>query len=185
MGARRDIHSYEGAHLSSHCPDDLTSMAVKRGHLERLTYKSSKCSTTIAFVTFYDVTESTVCPQLLYVIAWTSILFRWFGHAAWHSEGALICDLFLPASLPNWRKRVGGQLKTWARQNQGRPSSTIRSPSSWSSAIESWLACHFVWPGSGSANVSVDGSRCCTCSGGSPVQPDQGESRYKSSQTMG
>ena len=33
--------------------------------------------------------------------------------------------------------------------------------------MESRLACHFVWLGSGSANMGCDGSRCCTCSGGS------------------
>ena len=60
-------------------------MAAKRGHLERLTYESLKCLTTIAFGTFYDV-----------------------------AEGELIRDLLLPTSLPNCRKRVGGQLKTWA-----------------------------------------------------------------------
>ena len=38
---------------------------------------------------------------------------RWFGHAARRPEGELICDLLLPTSLPNWRKRVGGQLKAW------------------------------------------------------------------------
>ena len=34
------------------------------------------CSTTIAFVTFYDAAESIVCPQLLYVVALTSVLFH-------------------------------------------------------------------------------------------------------------
>ena len=53
-----------------------SSMAAKRGHLERLTYESLKCSTTIAFVTFYNAAELIVCPQLLYVVAWTSVLFH-------------------------------------------------------------------------------------------------------------
>ena len=39
---------------------------------------------------------------------------RCFGHAARRPEGELMRDLLLPASLPNWRKRVGRQLKTWA-----------------------------------------------------------------------
>ena len=30
----------------------------------------------IAFVTFYDVAESIVCPQLLYAVDWTSVLFH-------------------------------------------------------------------------------------------------------------
>ena len=53
-----------------------SSIAAKRGHLERLIYESLKCSTTIAFVTFYDAAESIVCPQLLYVVAWTFVLFQ-------------------------------------------------------------------------------------------------------------
>ena len=53
------------------------------------------------------------------------------------------------------------------QHSQGWPSSTIRSSSSWPSVMESWLICHFVWPGSGSANMDCDGSRCCTCLGGS------------------
>ena len=39
---------------------------------------------------------------------------RWFGHAARRPQGELIRDVFLPISLPNWRKHVGGQLKLWA-----------------------------------------------------------------------
>ena len=39
---------------------------------------------------------------------------RWFGHGARRQEGELIRDVLLPISLPNWWKRVGGQLKTWA-----------------------------------------------------------------------
>ena len=48
----------------------------ERGYLERLTFESLKCSTTIAFVTFYDSAASIVCQQLLYVVAWTSVLFH-------------------------------------------------------------------------------------------------------------
>ncbi len=39
---------------------------------------------------------------------------RWFGHAARHSEGELIKDLLLPTPPRTWRRRAGGQLKTWA-----------------------------------------------------------------------
>ena len=53
-----------------------SSMTAKRGRFERLTYESLKCSTTIAFVTFCDAAESIVCPQLLYVVTWTSVLFH-------------------------------------------------------------------------------------------------------------
>ena len=38
----------------------------------------------------------------------------WFGHTTQRPEGDLIRNVLLPASLPNWRKRIGGQLKTWA-----------------------------------------------------------------------
>ncbi len=39
---------------------------------------------------------------------------RWFGHAARRPEGELIKDLLLPTPPCTWRRRVGGQLKTWA-----------------------------------------------------------------------
>ncbi len=39
---------------------------------------------------------------------------RWFGHAARRPEGELIKDLRLPIPPRTWRRRVGGQLKTWA-----------------------------------------------------------------------
>ncbi len=39
---------------------------------------------------------------------------RWFGHAARRPEGELIKDLVLPTPPRTWRRRTGGQLKTWA-----------------------------------------------------------------------
>ncbi len=39
---------------------------------------------------------------------------RWFGHAARRPEGKLIKDLLLPTPPRTWRRRTGGQLKTWA-----------------------------------------------------------------------
>ncbi len=39
---------------------------------------------------------------------------RWFGHAARRPEGELIKDLLFPTPPRTWRRRVGGQLKTWA-----------------------------------------------------------------------
>ncbi len=39
---------------------------------------------------------------------------HWFGHAARRPEGELIKDLFLPTPPRMWRRRAGGQLKTWA-----------------------------------------------------------------------
>ncbi len=39
--------------------------------------------------------------------------FRWFGHAARRPEGELIKDLLLPTPPRTWRRRTGGQLKTW------------------------------------------------------------------------
>ena len=38
---------------------------------------------------------------------------QWFGHAAQRPEGELIHDVLLPASLPNWWKRIAGHLMTW------------------------------------------------------------------------
>ncbi len=39
---------------------------------------------------------------------------RWFGHAARRPEGELIKELLLPTPPRTWRRRAGGQLKTWA-----------------------------------------------------------------------
>ncbi len=39
---------------------------------------------------------------------------RWFGHAARRPEGELIKDLLLSTLPRTWRRRAGGQLKTWA-----------------------------------------------------------------------
>ncbi len=39
---------------------------------------------------------------------------RWFGHAARRPDGELIKDLLLHTLPRTWRKRSGGQLKTWA-----------------------------------------------------------------------
>ncbi len=38
---------------------------------------------------------------------------RWVGHAAKRPEGELIKDLLLPTPPRTWRRRGGGQLKTW------------------------------------------------------------------------
>ncbi len=42
------------------------------------------------------------------------VRLRWFGHAARRPEGELIKDLLLPTPPRTWRRRTGGQLKTWA-----------------------------------------------------------------------
>ncbi len=39
---------------------------------------------------------------------------RWFGHAARRPERELIKELLLPTPPRTWRRRTGGQLKTWA-----------------------------------------------------------------------
>ncbi len=39
---------------------------------------------------------------------------HWFGHAARPPEDELIKDLLLPTPPRTWRRRAGGQLKTWA-----------------------------------------------------------------------
>ncbi len=38
----------------------------------------------------------------------------WFGHPTKRPEGELIRDPLFPVSPHSWRKRTGGQLKTWA-----------------------------------------------------------------------
>ncbi len=43
---------------------------------------------------------------------------RWFGYAARRPEGELIKDLLLPTPPRTWRRRTGGQLKTWATTAQ-------------------------------------------------------------------
>ncbi len=39
---------------------------------------------------------------------------RWCGHTARRPEGELIKDRLLPTPPRTWRRRAGGQLKTWA-----------------------------------------------------------------------
>ncbi len=39
---------------------------------------------------------------------------RWFGHAARRPGGELLKDLLFPTPPHTWRRRAGGQLKTWA-----------------------------------------------------------------------
>ena len=39
---------------------------------------------------------------------------KWFGHAARRPNSEFIRKLLLPPAPPDWRMRVGGQLKTWA-----------------------------------------------------------------------
>ncbi len=39
---------------------------------------------------------------------------RWCGHAARRSSAELMKDLLLPTPPRTWRRRTGGQLKTWA-----------------------------------------------------------------------
>ncbi len=39
---------------------------------------------------------------------------RWLGHAAGRPDSELIKDLLLPTPPRAWRRRTGGQLKTWA-----------------------------------------------------------------------
>ncbi len=51
----------------------------------------------------------TIIPALL-----VQRRLRWFGHAARRPEGELIKDLLLPTPPRTWRRRAGGQLKTWA-----------------------------------------------------------------------
>ncbi len=39
---------------------------------------------------------------------------RWFGRTARRPDTELIKDLLLPTTPRTWRRRTGGQLKTWA-----------------------------------------------------------------------
>ncbi len=60
--------------------------------------------------------RGTVAPPLPYKFP-TLLLqrkLRWFGHAARRPDGELIKGLLLPTSPHTWRRRTGGQLKTWA-----------------------------------------------------------------------
>ncbi len=38
---------------------------------------------------------------------------RWFGHAARRPAGAIIREVINPDPPAHWRKKCGGQLKTW------------------------------------------------------------------------
>ena len=63
-----------------------------------------------------DRVPTTTLRRCVYLRALPPVLLhrrlRWFGLAARCPEGELIHNVLLPTSLPNWRKRVGGQLKT-------------------------------------------------------------------------
>ncbi len=51
---------------------------------------------------------------------------RWFGHAARRPEGELIKDLLLPTPPRTWRRRTGGQQKTWVTKADLEPISGPR-----------------------------------------------------------
>ncbi len=44
-------------------------------------------------------------------------------------EGELIKDLLLPTPPRTWRRRAGGQLKTWATTTKEKPETDIRTAS--------------------------------------------------------
>ncbi len=46
---------------------------------------------------------------------------RWFGHATRRPESELIKDILLPIPPRTWRRRAGGQLKTWATTTKADP----------------------------------------------------------------
>ncbi len=48
---------------------------------------------------------------------------RWFGHAARRAPGEFIRELINPDVPRTWRRRTGGQLKTWA--------ATLKADLSW------------------------------------------------------
>ena len=98
-------------------------MAAKHGHFEQLTYESLKCSITIAFVT-YVMLLNQLCthnystslpeppsssthpaPASSPMVSARSLTPRGRAHPRCTSP---------PTSFPNWRKHIGGQLKTWA-----------------------------------------------------------------------
>ena len=122
MWVTRDIHGYERAHLSSHCPDDpplwLRNVATSSG------WPTKDWSVRQQFLRYIlrchrvDRVPTTTLRRRLNLRPLPTVLLqrrlRWFGNAARRPEGELIRDVLLPPSLPNGRKRVSGQLKTWA-----------------------------------------------------------------------
>ncbi len=65
-----------------------------------------------------DCVPSVELRRRLYLTSIPALLvqrrLRWFGHAARRPEGELIKDLLLPTPPRLWRRRIRGQLKTWA-----------------------------------------------------------------------
>ena len=103
---------------------------------------------------------------------------RWFGHAAGRPEEELIHDVLPPAapSLPNKRKRIGGQLKTWASTIKddlaGLSGPQVLGLRRWN---RYWLAI--------SCDLAQDQRWLeMYLLVRKPVQPVEDESRYKSSQ---
>ena len=101
---------------------------------------------------------------------------RWFGEAAQRPEGELIHNVLLPTSLPNWRKRVGRQLKTWA--------STIKDDLAALSGLQvvglrrwnhNWLAILYDL----AQDRGLQWVEMLYLLGRKLVQTDQGESQYK------
>ncbi len=65
-----------------------------------------------------DCVSSVELRRRLYLTSIPALLVQrrlhWYGHAARRPEGELIKDLLLPTPPRIWRRRTGGQLKTWA-----------------------------------------------------------------------
>ncbi len=65
-----------------------------------------------------DRVSCAVLRQRLQLLTLPALLlqrrFRWFGHAARRAPGEFMRELINPNVPRSWRKRTGGQLKTWA-----------------------------------------------------------------------
>ena len=87
-------------------------------HLRKLEVFDNDCLRYILRCCRIDRVPTTILHRRLNLRLLPPVLLqrrlRWFGYAARHPKGELIRDVLLPPSLPNWRKRVGGQLNTWA-----------------------------------------------------------------------
>ncbi len=93
-------------------------MAVRRGRSAWRTGNDLKSSTTIGCAASKGVTTCAVLRQRLQLPTLLALLLqrrlRWFGHAARRAHGEFIRELINPDVPRTWRRRTGGQLKTWA-----------------------------------------------------------------------
>ncbi len=76
-----------------------------------LLYGWEKWSARIADESMLEVFDNDSIRRIVQLV---QRMLRWFGHTARRPEGELIKDPLLPTLPCTWRRRAGGQLKTWA-----------------------------------------------------------------------